>query len=111
MTYLKLLRSLPGLAGGLGVVLPVIWGMRLVHDRSRLGAELQQVQGQLARALTALEQAEEAARLHRAHLARAAEEARRWTEVENDLQQMEGQDAPLSPLLGHTAERLYQSPR
>ncbi len=110
MIVLRLLRHSPLLMAGLGLTVVVYWGMRLVEDRARLGVELKQAQEQLAGVQIALEQVEEAARLHRAHLARIEREARHWAEVQNELQQMEGQNAPLSPLLGHTAERLYQIP-
>jgi HK97 family phage major capsid protein len=49
------------------------------------------------------------ARVHRAHLARAADQARQFDAIRNDLQTMEGRDAPLSPLLRATAERLFNS--
>ncbi|MEP4038902.1 MULTISPECIES: hypothetical protein [unclassified Pseudophaeobacter] len=107
MSLVWLLRNLPMLAVGLACSLLVFGGMKLLGDRGQLAAKLEQAQRQLTAALVELERAEEAARVHRAHLARAAEEERRWILITNDLQQMEGQDAPLSPLLGHTAERLY----
>lgn len=58
----------------------------------------------------ALKQAETAAAVHRAYLARAEADAERWRAVQNDLQSMEGRDAPLSPLLRTTAERLFARP-
>ncbi|MFC4214938.1 hypothetical protein ACFP4H_14830 [Pseudophaeobacter arcticus] len=109
MTLVWLLRNLPVLAVMLGGTFLVLWGGRLIHERTRLSAELGQVQRQLSTALIELDRVEEAARIHRAHLARAEEAARRWSLIANDLQRMEGQDAPLSPLLGHIAERLYQT--
>jgi len=107
MSLVWLLRNLPMLAIGLACSLLLIGGMKLLGDRVQLSAELEQVQRQLIAALKELERAEETARVHRAYLARAAEEKRRWFLITNDLQQMEGQNALLSPLLGHTAERLY----
>ena len=109
MTLVRLLRNLPVLAAALGVAVLVIGGLRLFNDRTRLSVQLGQVQRQLTTALLELDRAEEAARIHRAHLARAEDAARRWSVIANDLQQMEGQNAPLSPLLGHIAERLYQA--
>jgi hypothetical protein len=45
--------------------------------------------------------------VHRAHLRRAADERREIKTILNDLQQMEGRNALLSPVLRATAERLY----
>lgn len=109
MTLVWLLRNLPVLAVALGGAVLVLWGGRLMQERTRLSAELGQLQRQLSTALIELDRAQEAARIHRAHLARAEDAARRWSGIANELQRMEGQDAPLSPLLGHTAERLYQT--
>ena len=111
MSLLWSLRSMPALVAGLGVALMILWGARLVADRTRLTADLNVTQQRLRVALTALERAEQTARIHRAHLDRAAAEARHWSSISNDLQQREGQNAPLSPLLGYTAERLYHTPR
>lgn len=70
----------------------------LVNERLRRNA-----------AETALERAAVAAAVHRAHIARMQQERRRFQHIRNELQQMEGRDAPLSPLLCATAERLYGS--
>ena len=58
-----------------------------------------------ARAIQA--QAEEAAAVHRAHLARIATEAEAWADLTRDLQEMEGRNAPLSDHLGAVAGRLW----
>ncbi|WP_172684879.1 hypothetical protein, partial [Phaeobacter sp. 11ANDIMAR09] len=80
-----------------------------VNDRTRLRAELKEAQADLATARATLEQAAETARIHRDHLSRAEKEARAWVALSNDLQQMEGRDAPLSPLLSATADGLFGS--
>jgi len=101
------LRNLPGLAL-VGVLAGVAWFVGdAVNDRTRLRGELAAVRSDLAAAQATLEQAAETASIHRAHLERAANEARGWVALSNDLQQMEGRDAPLSPLLAATAERLF----
>ncbi|GAA6196711.1 hypothetical protein NBRC116598_21550 [Pseudophaeobacter arcticus] len=102
-----LLRHLPGIAL-VAVLAGVVWFIGdAFNDRTRLRGELAAVQSDLAAAQATLEQAAETARIHRDHLSRAAKEARAWVALSNDLQQMEGRDAPLSSLLGATAQRLY----
>lgn len=64
----------------------------------------------LVSARQALNQATEAAAVHRVYLDQQEAEARRWQQLANDLQSMGGRDAPLSDLLGATAERLYARP-
>lgn len=83
------------------------WLVDLLSDRTRLRSELLQSQTRLTQAHAALERAADVARIHRAHLSRAANETRRWSDLFHELQLMEGRDAPLSPLLGATAERLF----
>ncbi len=101
------LRHLPGLAL-VAVLAGVVWTIGAAfQDRTRLRAELAATQADLATAQAILEQAAETARIHRAHLDRAADEARQWSALTNDLQNMEGRDAPLSPLLAATAGRLF----
>jgi hypothetical protein len=100
------LRNLPGLALA-GVLAGVVWFVGdAVNDRTWLRGELAAVQSDLAAAQATLEQAAE---IHRAHLSRAADEARAWDALSNDLQQMEGRNAPLSPLLSATADRLFRA--
>ncbi|WP_281955586.1 hypothetical protein [Pseudophaeobacter arcticus] len=102
-----MLRHLPGLAL-VAVLAGVVWTIGAAfQDRTRLRAELAATQADLATAQAILEQAAETARIHRAHLDRAADEARQWSALTNDLQNMEGRDAPLSPLLAATAGRLF----
>jgi biopolymer transport protein ExbB/TolQ len=101
------LRHLPGLAL-VAVLGGAVWFIRdAFQDRSRLRAELATLRADLAAAHGALEQAAETARVHRAHLEHAAEKERAWVTLSNDLQDMEGRDAPLSPLLSATADRLF----
>lgn len=103
------LRNLPGLAL-VGVLAGVVWFIGdAINDRTRLRGELAAAQSELKAAQASLLQAEETARIHRAHLDRAAEEARGWVAISNDLQSMKGRHAPLSPLLSATADRLFGS--
>jgi hypothetical protein len=103
------LRNLTGLALA-AVLAGAVWTIGAAfQDRARLRAELAASQVDLATAQASLQQAAETARIHRAHLDRAADEARAWVALSNDLQNMEGRDAPLSPLLAATARRLFRS--
>lgn len=98
------LRHLPKIAL-VGALAGAVWFVTdAVRDRSQLRAELATVQQDLTTARAQLLQAAETARIHRAHLDRAANEARAWLALSNDLQQMGGRDAPLSPLLAATAD-------
>lgn len=101
------LRFVAGLAGAAALAAAVWWLSGLVADREALQAELTLVRADRDQAIANLAQAEEAARVHRAHLARAAERARQWDALSRELQAMEGRNAPLSPLLRAAAERLY----
>jgi hypothetical protein len=101
------LRNLPGIAL-MAVLAGAVWTLAdAFRDRSRLRVELAALEADLSTAHAVIAQAAETARIHRAHLDRAADEARAWGALSNDLQQMEGRDAPLSPLLAATAQRLY----
>jgi hypothetical protein len=103
------LRNLPGLAL-VAMLAGAVWTIRdAFQDRSRLRAELAATQADLATTQASLQQAAETARIHRAHLDRAADEARQWSALSNELQNMEGRNAPLSPLLAATAGRLFRS--
>jgi hypothetical protein len=102
-------RNLPGIAL-VAMLAGVVWTIGAAfQDRTRLRAELAVSQADLAAAQAILQQAAETARIHRAHLDRAANEARAWAALSNELQNMEGRDAPLSPLLAATAGRLFRS--
>jgi hypothetical protein len=102
-------RNLPGIAL-VAVLAGVVWTVAdAFQDRARLRADLAATRSDLATAQASLHQAAETARIHRAHLDRAADEARAWVALSDDLQNMEGRDAPLSPLLGATAQRLFRS--
>ena len=102
-----LLRRLPAvlllavLGGGVWLVSDAF------RDRAHQRVELQAVRKELAVMHAELARAEEAARVHREHLKRTADDARRFQTITNDLQTMEGRDAPLSPLLAATADRLF----
>ncbi len=103
------LRNLPGLAL-VGVLAGVVWFVGdAINDRTRLRGELAAARSELKTAQASLLQAEETARVHRAYLDRAADKARGWAALSNELQLMEGRNAPLSPLLYATADRLFGS--
>ena len=109
MIQALVLRNLPGIAL-VAVLAGVVWTIGAAfQDRTRLRAELAATQVDLATAQATLQQAAETARIHRAHLDRAADEARAWVALSDDLQNMEGRDAPLSPLLSATADRLFST--
>ena len=101
------LRNLPALGLALVLLVAVAWLVNLVQDRTQLQGELAAANIKVVTAQVAEQQALESARVHRAHLARAADQARQFDLIRNDLQKMEGRDAPLSPLLRATAERLW----
>ena len=105
------LRNLPFLLllGALGG--SVWWITDLFRDRQQLRSDLVDVQKDLRGARAELQRAAETAQIHRAHLERAADEARHWAALSNELELMEGRDAPLSALLVVTAERLYGAGR
>ncbi|GAA6198681.1 hypothetical protein NBRC116598_41260 [Pseudophaeobacter arcticus] len=103
------LRNLPGIAL-VTMLAGVVWFIGdAFNDRTRLRGELAAVQSDLATTQASLQQAAETARIHRAHLDRAADEARAWVALSDELQNMEGRDAPLSPLLAATAGRLFST--
>eukprot|EP00919_Chromeraceae_sp_WS-2016_P061705 GHVR01146273.1.p1 GENE.GHVR01146273.1~~GHVR01146273.1.p1 ORF type:complete len:112 (-),score=26.93 GHVR01146273.1:411-746(-) len=111
MISLLTARTLPGLTLALALAGVGLWLIDVLSDRARLRAELVQTQAHLTQAQAALERAADVARIHRAHLSRAATETRRWSDLFTDLQLMEGRNAPLSPLLDTTAERLFGTAR
>lgn len=87
-----------------GALASAVW---LVRDYARDKAALRLERAARIAAEASLERAEEAAEVHRAHLARAEDQLRALQDIRNELQQMEGRDAPLSPLLRTTADRLW----
>jgi len=95
------------LALALGLAAALWW---LSARNNALTSQVASLRVSVASAQHALKQAETAAAVHRAYLARAEVDAERWRAVQNDLQSMEGRDAPLSPLLRTTAERLFARP-
>jgi hypothetical protein len=84
-----------------------IWGLWQRGGKIEALADAAYLRGELRTATLALEQAREAARVHRAYLDRLEGENARWTALEADLNAMEGRDAPLSPYLRAASERLY----
>ena len=101
------LRNLPALVLAVLVAAGIWWLVNLVQESAKLQGELAAAQIVIATARVAQEQALEAARVHRAHLARAADQARQFDAIRNDLQILEDRNAPLSPLLRATVDRLY----
>ena len=102
------LRNLPALVLTVLVVAGIWWLVSLVQERTQLLGDLAAAKIEIGIAEVAQQEALETARVHRAHLARAADQARQFDAIRNDLQTLEGRNAPLSPLLRATAERLWQ---
>lgn len=104
---LGLLRRAPGwvwpvmAAAALVLSLWVVSGQR---DRAR--AEAAEWRARHAVAEARLAQVEEAARVHRAHLERMEREAAKWRQIAEELQSLEGADAPLSPYLRAVLDRV-----
>lgn len=84
-----------------------VYHVRVVNQRDALELRLRDARIELASKDETLRQMEDAARVHRVYLDRFEAEQARWAEIERELKSMEGRDAPLSPLLQSTAERLY----
>jgi hypothetical protein len=101
------LRNLPAFALAAARAVAVGWLVDVVNDRTQLRADLAATEKSLTGAVPHLQRAAETAQIHRAHLDRAADEARPWAALSNELELMGGRDAPLSALLGVTAKRLY----
>jgi hypothetical protein len=83
------------------------WGLWQRGQIIAARGELQILQTDLSAERAARAQSDEAAAVLRAHFARIADEDAKWRDLDTDLQKMEGRDAPLSPLLRTTAERLW----
>ena len=96
-----LLAAVALLAGGAWAVLGAF------RDRDHLREALAISEARLTAAEAELARQAETARIHRAHLDRAADEAREWRALSIDLQKMEGRDEPLSPFLSATVGRLW----
>jgi hypothetical protein len=92
----------PALAAG--ALVAALWAVMGQRDAAR--AEAAEWQRRHAVAVAQLEQVEEAARVHRAHLDRVEAEAARWRAVAEELQSLEGADAPLSPYLRAVLDRV-----
>ena len=90
--------AIAGALLGLALALSVAWSYR---ERAKaLSAALSVAQARIT-------QYEEAAKIHRAHIARLQAAQEHWDDVQSDLQSMEGRDAPLSDHLGRAAGRLW----
>jgi hypothetical protein len=76
---------------------------QLVQAAARIDAMTRE----LATAAAIQAQQAEAAAVHRAHIARLTAEAAAWADLTNDLQSMEGRDAPLSDHLRNASRRLW----
>ena len=83
------------------------WGLWQRGQIIAARGELQILQTDLSAERAARAQSDEAAAVLRAHFARIADEDAKWRDLDTDLRKMEGRDAPLSPLLRTTAERLW----
>lgn len=101
------LRRAPGwiwsVLGVLGMIAS-LWF--LIGQRDEARAEAEEWKRRHIVAEARLDQVEEAARVHRAHLDRVEAEAARWREIAEDLQSLEGTDAPLSPYLRAVLDRV-----
>lgn len=100
-------RLLPTALALTGVLGAVWWVVALHGDREALRDQVRDLRVEVASKDAALRQAEEAARVHRAYVARAEEERARWAEIERQLMTMEDGDAPLSDFLGDAAGRVF----
>ena len=92
---------------GLLVLALVAWALFERQGKVSAIAEADHLRTELLASKAALAQAAEAAAVHRAYLSKAQEEARKWAAIENEFRDMEGRDAPLSPLLRAASERLW----
>lgn len=72
------------------------------------GAEIDRLGRELAVAAAIQAQQAEAAAVHRAHIKRLTAEAADWAAFTNELQSMEGRNAPLSDHLRAASGRLWQ---
>ena len=96
------------LLGALVLALCLGWGLWQRGQAIEARAEAGAARADLAAATLVIDQAREAARVHRAHLARAEAEAARWRVLVNEIELMEGGDADLSDYLRGVAGRLWR---
>ncbi len=89
------------------IALLATWGLWQRGQVITARGQLQILQTDLSAERAARAQSDEAAAVLRAHFARIADEDAKWRDLDADLRKMEGRDAPLSPLLRTTAERLW----
>jgi Flp pilus assembly protein TadB len=95
------------LAAAAVIALLATWGLWQRGQAIAARGELQILQTDLSAERAARAQSDEAAAVLRAHFARITDEDAQWRDLDADLRKMEGRDAPLSPLLRTTAERLW----
>ncbi len=95
------------LPAAVAISLLAAWGLWQRGQLTAARGELQILQTELSAERAARAQSDEAAAVLRAHFARIADEDAKWRDLDADLRKMEGRDAPLSPLLRATAERLW----
>ena len=72
-----------------------------------LSGQLSSLRIELVAAKAEVDQARQAVQVQREHLKRLETERVKWDAIENELESMEGRDAPLSPFLRSTADRLW----
>lgn len=104
---LGLLRRAPGWLWpvlGVAALLAALW--LVVGQRDAARAEAAEWQRRHAVAAARLAQVEDAVRIQREHIARMEAEAERWRAVAEELQSLEGADAPLSPYLRAVLDRV-----
>ncbi|WP_243612919.1 hypothetical protein [Shimia aestuarii] len=101
------MRWIPSLlvAGAAG--LAIWWLVSVVQERAELRADLTIEKRERIAAQTALKDAEEAARVHRAWLRRLEDERAEYEALRRDLINMEGGDEALSDYLRGAGERLW----
>jgi hypothetical protein len=84
----------------------VAW--RASSQRDAAIADVRRLRVELATATAAIDAAKVAAEVHRVYADRLAREAREMAKLLSELETMDGQDAPLSPLLDDVGRRLWQ---
>jgi len=82
-----------------------LWWVTGQRDEAR--AEAARLQRELASALVAIDVAKNAAAVHRVYVDRLTRDNREMSQLLDELQRLDGQNAPLSPLLDTTVDRLW----
>jgi len=104
---LGVLRRVPGWVWpvlGVLALVGALWFVTGQRDAAR--ADAAEWKGKHAVAMARIAQVQEAGRVHRGHLERVEAEAARWRAVAEELQSLEGVDAPLSPYLRSILDRV-----